>query len=451
MNVEVPYHFDPRSYQSELFEKFEEGIRRFFVVWHRRAGKDKCCINFTITRALERVGSYFYMLPTYAQAKKIIWDGVDAEGFPFLSHIPEELVVHKNRTELRVELVNGSAIQLLGSDNIDSIVGVNPVGVVFSEYSLQDPRAYDLYRPILNENSGWALFNGTPRGKNHFYKLYEKIKDDPNWYTSVLTVSDTRRDAPGESLGPVVTPEMIEQDKREGMDDDLVQQEYYVNFSGVQTGAYYGRLVELAETEGRISDVPWNPRLPVFTAWDLGVADAMVVIYAQLDGARVNIIDFVEQSGEGLAYFAKAVLRKNYVYSNHYAPHDIAARELTSGKSRLELARDLGLDFRIAPNLPVQEGIDSLRSLFPRLWIDRTRCARLVSCLTSYHKLWDPRHEQYGKTPVHDWSSHAADAARYLSLVYDLEYQHRNVETTSTGLKEPIFDDPVAEEDSVYD
>ena len=451
MPVDIPFHFEPRSYQRELFKRYQDGCRRFFIVWHRRAGKDKCCLNFVIERAFERVGSYYYLLPTYAQAKKIIWDGVDAEGFPFMDHIPSDLIVSKNRTELRVELVNGSSIQLLGSDNIDRIVGVNPVGVVFSEYSLQDPRAYDLYRPILNENNGWALFNGTPRGKgNGFYRLYEAIKDDPNWYTSVLTVQDTRRDAPGESLGPVVTDEMIEQDKREGMDDDLVQQEYYVNFAGVQTGSYYGRLIESSESEGRICDVPWNPRQTVFTAWDLGVADAMVVIYAQLDGPMVNLIDYVEKRGEGLSYFAAEVQRKNYVYSNHYAPHDIAARELTSGKSRLELARDLGLDFRIAPNLAVQEGIDSLRSLFPRLRFDRTKCARLVSCLTSYHKNWDPRNQEYLKGPVHDWSSHGADAARYLSLVYDLEYENRNMETTATGMKEPIFEAEETE-DSLYE
>ena len=439
--IQLPYNFSPRSYQRELFKARQRGLKRFFIVWHRRCGKDKCCLNFVIREAFDRVGSYFYILPTYRQAKQIIWDGIDASGFRFMDHIPAELIASKNESELRVELRNGSAIQLLGSDNIDRIVGVNPVGVVFSEYSLQDPHAYDFYRPILNENGGWALFNGTPRGKNHFYHLYQAIKDDPTWYSSILTVDDTLRDAPGEQGGPVVTPEMLAQDRAEGLDEDLLRQEYYCDFSGVQTGSYYGRLIEIAEAEGRITDVPWNPRAPVFTVWDLGVADAMVVIFAQLNGARVDIIDYIEKRGEGLSYFASELFRKPYTYSTHYAPHDIKARELTTGKTRWELARDLGLPFREVKKMSVQDGIDSLRSMFPRLWIDRTRCARLISCLTNYHKMYDPKKQEYNKDPVHDWSSHGADAARYLSICYEEEYEHRNTEVTSSGARAPIYDD----------
>jgi phage terminase large subunit len=442
IEIQLPHQFQWRSYQKGLFTAFDKGINRFFIVWHRRAGKDKACLNFMICRAMERTGSYYYLLPTYTQVKKIIWDGMDASGFKFMDHIPPELIARKNESELKVELINGSIIQLLGTDNIDRIVGVNPVGVVFSEYSLQDPRAYDFYRPILNENKGWALFNGTPRGKNHFFKLYESIKTDPTWYNSILTIDDTHRDGPGEDGGPVVTTEMVDQDRREGMDDDLIQQEYYCNFAGVQTGSYYGALMVRLEEDGRLCDVPWNPRLPVFTVWDLGIADAMTVIFAQNDGQMVNIIDYIEKRGEGLGYFSAEVNRKSYVYSNHYAPHDITSRELTSGKTRLELARDLGLDFRIAPNIAVQDGIDSLRSLFPKLRIDRSKCARLADCLRSYHKLWDPKNQEYGKTPVHDWSSHGADAARYMSLVYDLEYESRHIETKSVGMADSVWNNP---------
>lgn len=448
--IEIPHHFNPRSYQRELFNARAKGLKRFLTVWHRRAGKDKAWLNFIITEALKRVGSYYYILPTYRQAKQIIWDGIDAAGFKFLDHIPHELIEGKNESELQVELVNGSIFQLLGSDNIDRIVGVNPVGVVFSEYSLQDPQAWDFYRPILNENGGWAGFNGTPRGKgeNPLWILHQSVKDLPDWFVSVRGVDKTRRDSPGESGEPVVTLDMIEQDRREGMQDELIQQEYYCDFAGANVGSYYGNLVEQAFKEGRVTDVPWNPRLPVFTVWDLGVADAMTVIFVQLDGLKVNLIDYIEKRGEGLSYFAAELKRKAYAYSSHYAPHDIKQRELTTGKTRLELARDLGLPFEIVKDIGVQDGIDSLRSLFPRLWFDQTKCARLVSCLTNYHKQFDQKKREYAKAPVHDWSSHGADAARYLSICYDLEYETRNMKITSTGTHEALFDDH--EQDSVF-
>lgn len=440
--IEIPYKFSPRSYQRELFKARAKGGKRFVTVWHRRCGKDKTWLNFTIREAFTRVGSYFYILPTYRQAKQIIWDGIDGSGMPFMDHFPPELVAAKHESELKVTLQNGSIFQLLGSDNIDRIVGVNPVGVVFSEYSLQDPIAWDIYRPILRENGGWAAFNGTPRGKgeNPLWKLYSSVKDLDDWFVSVVTVDDSRRDAKGEDGGPIVTQQMIDEDIREGMEPALARQEYHCDFAGSNVGSYYGNLVERAIEEGRVTDVPWNPRLPVFTVWDLGVHDAMVVLYCQLDGVRVNIIDYTEMRGEGLAYFAPKLRERGYLYSTHYAPHDIQQRELSSGKTRLELARDLGIPFRIVKNIGIQEGIDSLRSLFPRLWFDQTKCARLVSCLAAYHKQYDDKKKEYNKAPVHDWSSHAADAARYLSICYDEEYDYRKVETTASGMNDPVLD-----------
>lgn len=438
---ELPYRFEPRSYQEQVFVADEQGIKRQIHVWHRRAGKDKTYLNFCAMKAFERVGNYYYILPTYRQAKQIIWDGIDANGMRFMDHFPPEAVSSKNESELRVEFVNGSAFQLLGSDNIDRIVGVNPAGVVFSEFSLHDPRAWDFYRPILNENNGWAIFNFTPRGKNnHATKLYNAVKDDPRWRVSLLTVDETRRDAPGESGERVVTPDMIEQDRKEGMDEDLLQQEYYCNFSGVMTGNYYGRQMdEMMETK-RVCDVPWNPSLRVFTVWDLGIADAMAVVFAQWDGPMLNVIDYMEVRNEGLNYFAAELKRKSYVYANHYAPHDIRQRELTSGKTRWELARDLGLDFRVVDSIPLQDGINATRAILPLVRIDRTRCSRLIDCLTEYHKEYDQKRQEYRDSPLHNWASHGADAMRYLAICADDERAERQGEITSTGTNEPIFD-----------
>lgn len=389
---------------------------------------------------LERVGSYYYILPTYSQAKKIIWEGMDADGFPFMAHFPDEIIERKNQAEMSVELINGSRFQLVGSDNIDRIVGVNPVGVVFSEYSLQDPRSYELYRPILNENGGWALFNGTPRGKNHFYKLYERVQDDPTWWCSILSINDTRRDAPGESGGPVVTLEMLEQDRKEGAEEELIQQENYVSFNGRMTGSYYGHLIQKMHEDKRITDVPWNPKRPVFTVWDLGVSDAMVVLFCQVDGQYINVIDYLEIRNEGLTHFAKEVKNKSYFYSNHWAPHDIKQRELSTGKSRLEIAQGLGLNFRLIEKLAIQDGIGALRALFSLLRIDQTKCERLVDCLTQYHKEYDDDKHEFKDAPVHDWASHGADAARYLALIYDREFDNFFKPIASAGAQADVFE-----------
>jgi len=193
---------------------------------HRRAGKDKTCWNILIKKAFERVGVYFYILPLLTQARKIIFDGIDKQGFPFLGHIPKETIASKNATEMKVKLVTGSVIQVIGSDNIDAIVGTNPVGLVYSEFALQKPEAWDFIRPIVRENDGWVLFQSTPRGRNHYFEMYRHALSDPLWFVEKLTIDDTR----DEDGNPVITQADIEQDRREGMSEALIQQEYYCSF-----------------------------------------------------------------------------------------------------------------------------------------------------------------------------------------------------------------------------
>lgn len=184
-DIELPYKFEPRGYQIAPFAAFDEGIKRLMLVWHRRTGKDKTCVNICAREAMRRVGTYYYFFPTYAQGKKVIWDGKDKDGFPFLGHFPREFILAKNATEMKLTLRHpmndgpGSIFQIVGADNTDSVMGTNAVGVVFSEFSLQNPKGWDFIRPILVENDGWALFNGTPRGKNHFFKMAQMAEENP--------------------------------------------------------------------------------------------------------------------------------------------------------------------------------------------------------------------------------------------------------------------------------
>lgn len=231
MSITIPHRFEPRDYQLPLFKAMDSGINRAVIVHHRRAGKDKTCFNYMIKRAVEEVGTYFYFLPTYAQAKKVIWDNIDNDGFKMLDHIPRELIANKNATELKIELVNGSVIQLIGADKFsDSGVGTNPRGVVFSEYSINKPEVWDFVRPILRVNGGWAIFNFTPRGQNHAFKLLEMAKTNDKWFWEVLTIEDT----------DVLKPEDIEEEKKAGMPQDMIDQEFYCKFIEGATSYFKG-------------------------------------------------------------------------------------------------------------------------------------------------------------------------------------------------------------------
>lgn len=219
--INIPHQFKPRDYQLPLLKALDSGIKRAVIVWHRRCGKDKTCFNYMIKKAFEKKGTYFYFLPTYTQAKKVIWDNIDNDGMGMLDHIPQELIVAKNAQELKIDLANGSVIQLIAADTFEKGgVGTNPVGVVFSEYSINRPEVWDFVRPILKVNGGWAIFNFTPRGTNHAHKLLQIARNEPSWFSEVLTIKDTG----------ILTEEDMEQERREGMTEDLIEQEYYCKF-----------------------------------------------------------------------------------------------------------------------------------------------------------------------------------------------------------------------------
>ena len=271
INADLPYKFNPRDYQNKVLNAFfVDHIKRMALIWHRRAGKDKTVFNIVVSAAMLEVGTYFYFLPTNTQAKKVIWRGRGKDGVKFIDHIPPEIIARVNNTEMLVELINGSIIQLGGADNYDAFMGTNPLGLVFSEYSLQDPRAWDYFRPILAENGGWALFDYTPRGRNHGYFMYNNNKDNPKWFVSRLTIEQTTK--PNDEQGikepgngdqiPVVTQEAVQDEIDSGMDEDTVEQEFYVSFDAAIKGAYWGKEMKKAWQDHRICRVPIMPGYP---------------------------------------------------------------------------------------------------------------------------------------------------------------------------------------------
>lgn len=415
MEITLPHNFQPRNYQLSILKALDSDIKRAVWIVHRRGGKDKTLWNMMIKKAHERIGIYYYLLPTYAQARKIIWDGIDRDGFKFLDHIPDVLVKSKNIADMKIDLKCGSIIQLVGTDNYNSIVGTNPVGCVFSEFALQDPMAWGLIRPILAENDGWAVFNYTPRGKNHGWDLYNIAKQN-NWFHEVLTVNDTKR----EDGTPVITPEMIEEERRTGMDEDLIQQEYFCSFSGAISGSYYGKQMKDLEAQGRMLKGLYEPTCRVQTWWDLGMDDSMSILFTQVIGREIRFIDYFESSGEGLAYYAKILADKPYVYECHNFPHDASVRELGTGKSREEVAKSLGIrPLKVVPRVEKKEdGIQAVRSILPRVWIDIEKCKRLIDALLNYSHEYDEKNKCWKPTPKHSWASHGNDSVQTFALGY---------------------------------
>lgn len=233
MVINLPHLFNPRDYQLPLLKRMDEGCKRAVIVWNRRSGKDKTCFNYVIKKAFEKVGTYYYFLPTYSQAKKVIWDNIDNDGFRMIDHIPKELIKSTNATELKIELINGSIIQLIAADEFKkSGIGTNPLGVVFSEYSVTSPEAWSFVSPILAANGGWAIFNFTPRGMNHAFKLLQQAKNNDKWYWEVLTVDDTK----------VFSKEALEEEKKMHP-QDIFDQEYYCKFIE-GAGSFFRRISE---------------------------------------------------------------------------------------------------------------------------------------------------------------------------------------------------------------
>ena len=370
------------------------------------SGKDITAFNVAIRQCLRKVCVVYYVFPTFSQAKRVIWDSITNDGKRIIDYIPKELIASQNSQEMKIRFVNGSLLQLVGSDNYDALMGTNPYGVIFSEYSLQDPTAYSYIRPILAANDGWALFISTPRGRsNHLYALYEIARESENWKCIRLTLDDTRH----------ISDEAMEQERAE-LSEDLIQQEFYCSFDSGIEGAYYTKYLDKMRLETRIGDVAWEAGFPVHTAWDLGVRDSTTIIFFQNIGSSIRIIDCYENSKVGLEHYTKVIQNKPYTYGKHIAPHDIKVKEFGTGMTRLEKARQLGVRFIVAPSVSVIDGIESVRSMLNKVWIDSVKCANLVKALDNYRQEYDARNKIYKPRPLHDQHSHWADSMRYLAI-----------------------------------
>jgi phage terminase large subunit len=425
--ITIPYKWSPRSYQLPFFQAMSSGVKRACLVYHRRAGKDSMSLNFTASMMLKRKGIYWHCLPKIAQARKAIWNGIDGQGRKIIDQaFPLSIRKRTNEQEMLIELKNGSIWQLVGSDNYDAMVGSNPVGIVFSEYSISNPQAWDYFRPMLAENGGWAVFIYTARGKNHGYQLYKMAKKTKEWFCELLTVNDTKRD----DGSPVIGPEIIQQERDEGMSEEKIQQEYFCSFDAQIPGAIYSTQLSTARDDHRILSIPVDPMLEVHTAWDLGISDAMSIWFFQTIGNEIRLIHYYENHNEGMEHYIQYLqefkAKHKIHYGQHLAPHDIEVRELSTGKTRKSTAARMGIVFRTVQRPRAKsEGHGAVRKIFPRLYIDDTRAEHGLNCLASYQYEWDDKKGVFKDQPLHDWASHGADALQTLALGWNEQNTHK--------------------------
>lgn len=390
-------------------KKLHESKKRWTVaVCHRRAGKTVASLNHLIRDAIQKPNSkYAYIAPTYKQAKNIAWDILKA-------YARKVSGVSFNESELRADFGNGSRITLYGADNPDSLRGMGLHGVVFDEYSQQPSNIFsEIIRPALSDHKGYAIWIGTPKGRNEFYRLYAGLDKEGNlktdkeldkWERILLTVKNSG----------LIDDEELE-DSRSTMTEDEYQQEWYCSFDAAIKGAYYANEIARCREENRITKVTYDNRIPVYTFWDLGISDDTTILFVQRVGSEIRIIDTYSNSGLSLNHYIKYVLNKEYIYADHYAPHDIEVRELGTGISRLELAKKLGIRFRIIPKLSIEDGINATRVRFQHFWIDDKQ-TDFIDAISQYKKEWDDKKGMFRDKPYHDWSSHYADTLRYLSI-----------------------------------
>ena len=395
MTQTIRLEYSPRPH----FVPFHQRNTRFAaIVAHRRAGKTVGCVNDAIARALynkKKNPRYGYIAPTYRQGKEIAWQYLKDDARPAITKIRE--------SELSVELINGAKISIFGADNPDSLRGLYFDGVIMDEFGDMRPSMWgEVILPTLVDRRGWAVFIGTPKGKNHFYEIVKRSKTEDNWYSSILTVNDT---------GLFTEEEIAE--FRAQMSDEQFRQEFLCDFTAAITGAYYAKLLE-TPTPGP----EFNPDLPVQVSADLGYTDSSAYWFWQEYPDGDVLIDYEEADNQPLSYYFDLLRYKNYEYGTIWLPHDAIAKTLQTGRSTVEQFLSEDFPVRIAPRLAIQHGVDAARKMLPTVrWnLKNQRVLDGIDALRSYRRKYDENRKAYMDVPLHDWTSHCADAFRGYAL-----------------------------------
>jgi len=399
MKITIPYK--PRPQQAMVHKKLDEH-RYAVLLCHRRFGKTTLCLNHLVKKCLTNKNfnpRYHYICPTYKMAKSIGWD--------FLKYYTKNIPGTKfNESELRADFINNSRITLLSSENPDSIRGIYSDGTIIDETSMITAALVDeVITPALSDRRGFMYMVGTPAGmQNILYDYYNKAQADDKWFLYKAKASETG---------------IVEKDELEAalsvMGEAKYKQEFECDFAGTSKGSIYGDVINDLEDDKRIGGVPYDPAHLVNTSWDLGYTDACSIIFFQQVNHNIHIIDYYENEKEALPHYAEYLKEKEYIYGNHYVGHDVDQTDFSSGYSRREVAANYGIRFRVAPRMPLEDGIHAVKMILPRCKIDSDKCSQLLIALRHYHRKYNDKERVYKLKPVHDFSSHPMDALRYLA------------------------------------
>ena len=452
MDIRLPYEWEPRAYQQKAWDYLRKGGRHCELVWHRRSGKDEVCLHHTACAAHRRVGNYWIMLPQANQARKAVWDAINPHtGKRRIDEaFPPVLRSATLEQEMRIKLKVGSAVQIVGSDNFNSLVGSPPVGMVFSEWPLCDPAAWAYLMPILEENGGWAVFNGTPRGKNHAFRSLKAASKRDGAFGQVLSsedtsvfnadqltrVKDTLVDTYGDEYGAAI-----------------FEQEYLVSFDAANLGAILGRWLQRADRDGRINDRhAYDPAgAPIEISSDIGRRDASSWFFWQPTVGGFRIVDHDKDSGmdaeEWCSRLEERITSRGYTLGKIWLPHDARARTFAARHSAVEIfVKHFGAErVKITPDSAKEDRINAARALVRRCAFHETNTAKGRDGLVSWCYEYDEERKEFSKEPRHDWASHDGDAFSYGAIVMRERIEEPKVDTrlATLGIGEPAQPDKV--------
>lgn len=441
--IEIDY--EPRNWAQSLHDAITRWI---ILVLHRRAGKTTAAFNHLQRDAMRYEKTrYAYIAPLHVQAKRIVW----AMAKHYSKDIPG---IDYNEAELLIKYPNGSEIMVLGANNPDSLRGIGLWGCFLDEYPQMSPIIFtEIITKCLADHQGYCIFGGTPKGRGHFFRIFEVAKSTPQEWTVVhKTIDESLKEESGEVIDNL--RQSLADDKRlvqNGlMTEDEFMQEWYNSFEAAIKGAVYLKQIAKARSDGRIGLFKHNASLPVYTVWDLGISDAMAIGFYQRQNGKVFKIDYYENTGHGLAHYIKVVKEKPYIYGKHFGPHDLKKREVATGKSVLDSAKKLGLEFELVPSISLKQGLDLARAFWSRLHIDKAGCELWLDLIGMYKYEYDEDRRMYSPKPVHDFSSHAADELRYAAIVEDDMVMDDEVDIPPPRIENPD-DDYMGTEDPYGD
>lgn len=422
----LPNNWKPRDYQLPAWSYLENGGRHAELIWRRRSGKDEIALHRAACAAFERVAGYWHMLPEYAQARKAIWDAVNPHtGKRRIDEaFPHELRANTREQDMQIVFKNGSTWQVVGSDNYNRLVGSTPAGIVYSEWALANPSARAYLRPILAENNGWQIFITTPRGKNHAYQTYKAALANPHSFAQLLTAENTGG----------FTPEQLEIERQEyiatyGEDhgNALFEQEYFCSFEAAILGSYYAKELADVAAQGRRGHFPVDHNFPVQTAWDIGKTDDTSIWFYQQTFDGLRVVDFHSSHGKDVDFYVELLAGKDYKIEWINLPHDAKQKRLGMPRTVEQQLRDAGKKYGwkvlTLSNQSIQDGIQAARKTFPVCYFHEETCEPGLEALAQYRREWDDDKKCFSNNPVHDWTSHPADAFRYLAQAWRAQKQ----------------------------